>query len=200
MKILERLRGRDKEAESVAEEMGEKLLEAKTKLKSGTLTTEKKRTNIEKDLEKLRTGGKEALRVGNQMGFKKAARRYGMLNDRANKLAALEDYMHSNLILIEDAEFLDWYQKTVEKNVIPALESLKLHDPKLETNLEKLRESREKLASKIDMMSEEIEVGMPTARTEDIETELKEELLAELSAEGEDVKEIEKKISERMSH
>lgn len=199
MKIFKKLIGIGKE-KNVAEEKGEKLLAAKTKLKTGILSTEKRRINVEKDLEKLRNDAKDALRVGNQMGFKKTTRRYGMLSERANTLATLEEFMHSNLILIENAEFANWIGEVMEKDLNPTLESLKLDDPKIKENLENLGRARERLASQMDTVSETIEVGMPGVRTEDIETELKEELIAELSAEGEDIKEIEKKISERMSH
>lgn len=206
MKIFKKLIGIGKEKNvteekgDVAEERREKLLAAKTKLRTGILSTEKRRINVEKDLEKLRNDAKDALRVGNQMEFKKTTRRYGMLSERANTLATLEEFMHSNLILIENAEFANWIGEIMEKNLNPTLESLKLDDPQIKENLENLGRARERLASQIDTVSETIEVGMPGVRTEDIETELKEELLAELSAEGEDIKEIEKKISERMSH
>lgn len=168
--------------------------ELKTKLLIASKKLEKREAQMKEQQRKARELAKESLKKGDERGFRLASKRYGLITGQLQAISGMVEMAQSMSDVVEMQEGIKEIAE-IGSELKKYQEQLGLDSKEFEKALTNIRSAVEKVNVASEMISTQLEaMTAPSAEVTAAQEELRKELLAELSVEGEEIEELEKKI------
>ncbi len=187
---LERFkRKKKKEPEITSDQMKTKLSMTQTKLS-------KKEAVLTKKRDQARMEARTALKAGDERRFKRASRRYAMLQKQVQAVESTGDMTTSMKDTMEMQESMKDIS-SIGQDIGKYQDEIMVDSEQMEASLTTIRTTMEKSEQSVDMMSATMDAISETAESGEFQDELRAELMAEITEEeGEEaeLEELEKKL------
>jgi hypothetical protein len=163
-----------------------------TKISISEKKLEKREAQIREKRDKAREDAKNALKNGDERGFRVASKQYGSLQGQANTVGSMLEMSSTMRNALEDQESLTEIVE-IGKDLAYAQKAMGFDSQKMEAAITAIRTSVEKVTATSELLSTQMEtLTSPEASRE--QESLKAELLAELKSETGEESALEEKI------
>ena len=163
-----------------------------TKISISEKKLEKREAQIKEKRDKAREEAKNALKNGDERGFRVASKQYGSLQGQSNTVGSMLEMSSTMRNALEDQESLTEIVE-IGKDLAYAQKAMGFDSQKMEAAITAIRTSVEKVTATSELLSTQMEtLTSPEASRE--QESLKAELLAELKSEAGEESALEEKI------
>ncbi len=167
--------------------------ELETKLSIAEKKLLKREESIKERRNKARTGAKDALKVGDERGFKLESRKYANIQAQLNTVSSMIEMASTMKDAIQQQKDLTDLVE-IGSDLVEAQKLLGFDTAQIEKAVTGIRMAVEKVQTASEMISTQAELLTTTSETTKEQESLRAELMAELSVEGAKEEELAEKI------
>ncbi len=165
----------------------------KTKISMTQTQLSKKESVLAKKVAQARGEARKALKAGDERTFKRASRRYSMLQKQLQAVQSTGDMTTSMKDSIEMQESMKDISD-IGQDLGKYQDELMVDSKEMEEGLTSIRSTMERSEEAVDMMSTTMDAISESAESSEIQDELRSELMAEISTESAEEEELERKL------